>query len=162
MASSRRIRNQSLILGAGLVLIAAGAVMAWRIWTTPAEVFDPEVVAVGKEVYAAHCASCHGVDLEGEPDWQTPRADGRMPAPPHDETGHTWHHPDAQLFLMTKHGIEPFAPEGYESDMPALEGVLDDEEIRAVITFIQSTWPPEILEAQRRIDREFRQRMEDR
>jgi mono/diheme cytochrome c family protein len=162
MAPARSSRKQGLILGTGLVLIAAGAVVAWRLWTVPAEAFDAEEVALGREVYMAHCASCHGADLEGEPDWQTPREDGRMPAPPHDATGHTWHHPDAQLVAMTRHGIEPFAPDGYESDMPAFEGVLDDGEMRAVITFIKTTWPPEILEVQQRIDREFRQRMEDR
>jgi mono/diheme cytochrome c family protein len=91
-------------------------------------------------LYAANCASCHGADLEGQPDWKRRLDSGRMPAPPHDETGHTWHHADRQLFTITKLGVGGVVP-GYESDMPAFEGVLTDAEIRAVLAFIKSTWP---------------------
>ncbi|MEM9762953.1 MAG: cytochrome c, partial [Pseudomonadota bacterium] len=86
------------------------------------------------------CASCHGADLEGQPDWKRRLDSGRMPAPPHDETGHTWHHADRQLFTITKLGLGAVVPD-YESDMPAFEGVLTDREIRAVLAFIKSTWP---------------------
>tara|TARA_R110000751_G_scaffold43895_8_gene100918 strand:- start:5137 stop:5622 length:486 start_codon:yes stop_codon:yes gene_type:complete len=97
-------------------------------------------LALGQELYAANCASCHGANLEGQPDWKRRLDSGRMPAPPHDETGHTWHHADRQLFTITKLGVGGVVP-GYESDMPAFEGVLTDEEIRAVLAFIKSTWP---------------------
>jgi mono/diheme cytochrome c family protein len=71
-----------------------------------------------------------------------------MPAPPHDESGHTWHHPDDMLFDITKHGIARYAPPGYQSDMPAFGGVLSDDEIRAVLAFIKSHWrSPEVLDA---------------
>ena len=97
-------------------------------------------LALGQEVYAQNCASCHGADLEGQPDWRRRLDNGRMPAPPHDETGHTWHHADKQLFTITKHGVDAVVP-GYESDMPAFEGILSDAEIRAVLAYIKSTWP---------------------
>lgn len=58
---------------------------------------DLKVVDLGKKVYDANCASCHGVKLEGEENWRERGPDGLLPAPPHDETGHTWHHPDALL-----------------------------------------------------------------
>lgn len=99
-----------------------------------------EEIALGQEIYAQSCASCHGANLEGQPDWKRRLDTGRMPAPPHDETGHTWHHADRALFTMTKQGVDAVVP-GYESDMPAFEGVLTDEEIRAVLAFIKSTWP---------------------
>ena len=67
-----------------------------------------------------------------------------MPAPPHDGTGHTWHHPDELLFQLTKYGVQAVAPEGYKSDMPAFEGVLSDEEIVAVLSFIKAQWPEEL------------------
>ncbi len=105
---------------------------------------DREAVALGKVVYEEACASCHGARLEGQPDWRIRGADGRLPAPPHDERGHTWHHPDRQLFEMTKYGIEAFAPAGYKSDMPAYEGVLSDAEIWAVLAYIKSRWPDEV------------------
>lgn len=65
-----------------------------------------------------------------------------MLAPPHDATGHTWHHPDRELFLITKNGLGAVVP-GYESDMPAVESVLSDEEITAILAYIKSTWPNE-------------------
>lgn len=97
-------------------------------------------IAVGQQLYADSCASCHGVNLEGQPDWKRRLENGRMPAPPHDETGHTWHHSDQDLFTITKRGVEAVVP-GYESDMPAFEGVLTDEQIRAILAYIKSTWP---------------------
>ncbi len=106
----------------------------------------------GARVYVAHCASCHGANMEGEPDWRNRKPDGRLPAPPHDASGHTWHHPMDMLFRMTRDGIvPPLAPDGYESDMPAFGGVLSDNEIRAVLSHIESRWPDEIrqMRAQR-------------
>ncbi|EAQ24915.1 c-type cytochrome [Roseovarius sp. 217] len=99
-----------------------------------------EQVALGQEVYAANCAVCHGAKLEGEPDWKRRKDTGRMPAPPHDANGHTWHHADRQLFTITRLGVSAIVP-GYESDMPGFEGTLSDDEIKAVLAFIKSTWP---------------------
>ncbi|WP_306115002.1 MULTISPECIES: c-type cytochrome [unclassified Roseovarius] len=94
----------------------------------------------GERVYAESCASCHGENLEGQPDWRRRLDNGRMPAPPHDETGHTWHHSDRNLFIVTKGGVQAVVP-GYESDMPAFEGILTDDEIADVLAYIKSTWP---------------------
>jgi len=109
---------------------------------------DAKQVAAGKSIYAQHCATCHGVNLEGQPDWRRRKPDGRLPAPPHDASGHTWHHPDALLFAITKRGlVPPHAPPGYASDMPAFAGVLSDDQIRAVLAYIQSRWPKQVIEA---------------
>jgi MFS family permease len=74
-----------------------------------------------------------------------------MPAPPHDATGHTWHHTDSMLFSITKYGLLPgkYAPPDYRSDMPAFIGTLSDEEIWAVLAYIKSFWPQELRKAQR-------------
>lgn len=112
---------------------------------------DAALVALGKTVYADNCASCHGVELEGQPDWRTRNPDGTLKAPPHDETGHTWHHPDQQLFALTKFGGQQSAPAGFQSNMPPFEGRLSDREIRAVLAYIRSRWPAAIQERQRRI-----------
>jgi mono/diheme cytochrome c family protein len=105
----------------------------------------PADLAQGRALYQRQCASCHGADLSGQPDWRQRKADGRLPAPPHDATGHTWHHPMSMLFDMTKHGlVPPLAPEGYVSDMPAFAGTLSDDEIRDVLAYIESTWSDDI------------------
>lgn len=105
---------------------------------------------LGRKIYAQHCGACHGMKLEGQPDWRKPLADGRMPAPPHDDSGHTWHHPDEVLFAITKHGlVPPYAPPGYQSDMPAFSGVLADNEIRAVLAYIASHWSSEVQKARK-------------
>ncbi|HBT40875.1 MAG TPA: cytochrome C [Rhodospirillaceae bacterium] len=105
---------------------------------------DAATLAMGKSVYADHCASCHGANLEGQVNWRERLPTGRLPAPPHDRTGHTWHHPDAQLFDITKRGPAAVVGGSYESDMPGFDGVLTDAEIVAVLSYIKSTWPASI------------------
>jgi len=103
-------------------------------------------IALGSGVYEKHCASCHGVRLEGQPDWQRRLPNGRLPAPPHDDAGHTWHHPDRVLLAITKYGlVPPHAPPGYQSDMPAFQSVVPDDEIRAVLAYIRSHWSEEVM-----------------
>lgn len=138
----------------GLALAIASMASFWRTARPGAGLSDdPATVTGGEMIYAAQCASCHGKRLEGQPDWQSPRADGRMPAPPHDSDGHTWHHDSATLFGITKHGlVPPWAPPDYRSDMPAFAGVLSDEEIWAVLSFIASTWNEEASSWQRQIE----------
>ena len=101
---------------------------------------DAEMIELGAGLYEETCASCHGTDLEGQPDWRRRLDNGRMPAPPHDASGHTWHHADQQLFDITKNGLASVVP-GYESDMPVFDGILSDDEITAILGYIKSTWP---------------------
>jgi mono/diheme cytochrome c family protein len=98
-------------------------------------------IAQGHALYGVHCARCHGKNLEGQPNWKTPLPSGRLPAPPHDKTGHTWHHTDDALIGITKLGLKPFAGDNYESDMPAFGAILSDQEIEAILAYIKSTWP---------------------
>ncbi len=147
-----------LVIGIGLVVLAGVglfAVFQWSDGTGEAEAIDgsdPDLVALGKGIYSEHCASCHGGQLEGEPDWRQRDAEGYLPAPPHDETGHTWHHPDDHLFTVTKYGIAAIAPEGYKTRMTGFGDVLSDRQIRSALAFIKSTWPPPEREAQDRIN----------
>jgi mono/diheme cytochrome c family protein len=117
-------------------------------------------VALGAKVYAQHCAACHGARLEGQPEWRRRLPNGRMPAPPHDESGHTWHHSNDVLFGITKRGlVPPYAPPNYESDMPAFTGKLSDDEIWAVLAFIKSHWTSrEVLDARVEMTRTMRKK----
>ena len=110
-------------------------------WSLHADASDLELVTLGAAVYTEHCASCHGRNLEGEPDWRRRRADGTLPAPPHDATGHTWHHPDELLFRMTREGPAAVVGKGYRSTMTGFAGILDDREIWASLAYIKSRWP---------------------
>lgn len=106
----------------------------------------------GAQIYQQYCAACHGANLEGEPDWQQPRADDSLRTPPHDETGHTWHHGDQYLFERTKYGAASLPPNWASlSSMPAYEGILTDAEIMAVIEYIKESWPPDIQARQQEI-----------
>ena len=145
------------MLAAAAVMLAVGGtglVAWWASWraTHIADPGDPRLVAEGAGLYGQHCASCHGKHLEGQPNWRERLPNGRLPAPPQDATGHTGHHPDRQLFEITKSGASGLVP-GYESDMPAFKGTLSDREIWAVLSYIESTWPPEIRERQERTSR---------
>ena len=113
-----------------------------------ADASDPELVTLGAAVYAKHCASCHGKNLEGEPNWRRRRLDGTLPSPPHDATGHTWHHSDELLFRMTREGPAAIAGKGYRSTMPGFAGVLEDRDILASLAYIKSRWPADIQAAQ--------------
>jgi S-disulfanyl-L-cysteine oxidoreductase SoxD len=105
-------------------------------------------VARGRQVYAENCAACHGANLEGQPNWRSRNANGRLPAPPHDASGHTWHHDDQTLFNLTKFGLSALVGQPIKTNMPSYEGKLSDDEIRAVLAFIRSQWPKKIQERQ--------------
>ncbi len=145
--------SRPIIMIAVGALVGLAAVAAVAFWPQPAPEpaialapDDAAVVAEGARIYAAECASCHGADLEGEANWRERGPDGRLPAPPHDESGHTWHHPDVMLFALTKEGPpkEMGNGEPYHSNMPAFEATLSDDEIIAVLSYIKSRWPAEI------------------
>ena len=134
----RNILWPGLLVG-GLVM----AVFAGRHYAQTASnaASSAEVIEQGRQIYADQCASCHGAQLEGQPDWKTPLPSGRLPAPPHDAGGHTWHHPDDILFRIVREGTAAIFGGGYESDMPGFADLLSDAEIRAVLAYIKSTWP---------------------
>ncbi|UXX85362.1 c-type cytochrome [Roseovarius pelagicus] len=96
---------------------------------------------MGERLYQENCASCHGIKLEGQADWKSRLSNGRMPAPPHDASGHTWHHTDRVLVDIITRGPAAVVGNGYESDMPGYGGVLADGEIAAILDYIKSTWP---------------------
>ena len=125
--------------GVGATVWMRGELAAPTTATMPATVD----IAQGEQLYGDFCAACHGANLEGQPDWRSPGPDGTLPAPPHDETGHTWHHPDSVLFDYTKlGGKEALAKEGVEFDsaMPSFGEQLSDAEIWNIIAYIKSTW----------------------
>ena len=97
--------------------------------------FTPEQVAEGAELFAQHCAQCHGARAEATPEWIRPDAEGLYPPPPLNGTAHAWHHPYPVLYKTIM--------EGSRGRMPAWRGILDDGQVAAVIAWFQSLWPEE-------------------
>ena len=139
----------AVALTASAVLAVIGLLAQQNRPPDRADASDPRLVARGAVVYQQSCAACHGANLEGQPYWRRMNADGTLPAPPHDASGHTWHHSDQVLFDVTKWGSAAVAGSTFKSAMPVYAEVLDDADIWAVLAYIKSRWPPEIQDAQR-------------
>lgn len=148
---------QKLLLACGLLFLitACGAPVVPLTPTVPPTVtvpprpaLDPGLVAMGVVVYVEHCAECHGDVLQGEPGWQDLNEDGSYRAPAHDVTGHTWQHDDTRLIQIVKLGGARVPPDVGVSKMPAYANTLSDMEITAVLSYIKSSWPPEVQQVQ--------------
>jgi mono/diheme cytochrome c family protein len=111
-----------------------------------------EDLALGARVYRKNCSSCHGLDGQGQPGWQTSTSE----APPHDATGHTWRHPERSLFRYIKTGVlDDICKTDANPAMPKFKDTLSDDEIRAVLAYIASRWPPQIKALNAAINREY-------
>ncbi|NQV56389.1 MAG: cytochrome c [Rhodospirillales bacterium] len=137
------------LLGVALLALIAGGAALLTIFgsssgTQGTDAGNLAVVAAGEKLYARTCASCHGANLEGQKNWRQALPDGGVPAPPHDKTGHTWHHTDKLLFDYTKLGGAAMTPKDFKSNMPGFADILSDSEIWAVLSFIKSRWPEQI------------------
>lgn len=145
------------IAGLFAILIVAGAYYFTFEWNRVPRIdpTDAAQVEMGKRIYVQACASCHGASLEGQANWQRRLPSGRLPAPPHDASGHTWHHADEVLFRITKYGAGAYSP-GHQTDMPAFEQRLTDQEIASSLAFIKSTWSADIQAKQARMNAEAR------
>ena len=103
----------------------------------PIPTLNPESIAIGKQVYNQYCANCHGVNLEGVPNWKEMQSDGSFLPPPHNSSGHTWHHPDPLLIEIITNGGDP---DLYNTKMPGFGNQLTEMEINAVLDYIKSAW----------------------
>ncbi len=132
-------------------LLATAACLVATLAQADHELVDRDLVA-GEAIYAEQCATCHGAKLEGQPNWRSTDENGAPLAPPHDASGHTWHHDNMLLFSYTKlGGTEALAQagmSGFVSGMPGFGGTLTDDQIWDVLGFIRSTWPVRVQEMQ--------------
>ena len=143
-----------VVVGAGLAAAALSyarlspqeevTLLAWN---------DAAVVFRGQALYSARCAACHGIHGEGQSTASDP-ASSTPPAPPHDASGHTWRHPDFALIQLTKSGASDVTClELDENAMPRFEQTLTDRDVIDVLSYIKSTWPPEIRAQQDAVNR---------
>lgn len=101
----------------------------------PIRVPSGEEFQQARALYEANCAECHG--FEGQGQQLDPNAPGM--APPHDDTGHTWHHPDQQNFATVWLGT---------ANMPAFHNRLSAEDILSILGYIKHWWGESYLETQ--------------
>ncbi len=125
-----------VVIGLGLAACSGGA--------TPTG--TPPVEAAGAELYAASCQVCHG-DQQGQ---------GGTGAPSHNQDGHTWHHPDAQLTDLIMSGTIRF---GF-GQMPAFKDKLTEPELDAVMTFIKTWWTPDQRADQADLSRRYQEALD--
>ena len=102
------------------------------------------IVQQGKRLYEANCASCHGKNLQGQFVLNRRRGKKYILGPAHDQRGHTWQHTHRQLFDIIKYGSRPSLVTETRAHMPSFKWVLTDEEIWAVLSYIEAHWPKHI------------------
>ncbi len=147
LCASRRVWSRACV--AGLLLIGCGTAPAQppgqhiaSAETTslpPLPTLNPSDIATGQTLYAQQCASCHGANLQGQPDWKKPLANGKYPAPPHDNSGHTWHHNDTILTTIILNGGDGTGNMSH-GDMPAFKDKLTETQVRQILSFFKSHW----------------------
>jgi mono/diheme cytochrome c family protein len=147
--SSKKYVSMLWIVSTALIISLALIVAARGSRELPA---DPAVLATGKALYGQHCATCHGANLEGQPNWKVPDANGVYPAPPHNRDGHTWHHPDSLLLeIMAQGGTMP------NRAMPGFGDKLSRDEMEAILAYIKSFWGPKELEFQQEVTKSMQE-----
>ena len=112
----------------------------------PIEVTDQRV-SEGRPLFLENCASCHG-----EPGVSAPPL---SQAPPHDDSGHTWHHADRLLFQWVL-DRPPLA-----TVMPAFRGTLSEGQVLSILAYIKSTWPEDIQQWQREGSEQYEQQVRE-
>lgn len=103
------------------------------------------VVETGARLYAENCSTCHG-DRDGK---------GGIPeAPRHNDTGHTWHHPDAQLRDWVLNGKVGFG------QMPPQKDKLSAEQVDLILAYVKTWWTPDQRASQEDVSRRYQESLD--
>lgn len=99
----------------------------------------------GTRLYAENCSACHG-ERDGT---------GGIPeAPRHNDAGHTWHHPDAQLRDWVLNGKVGFG------QMPPQKDKLTAEQVDLVLAYIKTWWTPDHRAFQEDVSKRYQESLE--
>ena len=91
----------------------------------------PENVAEGKQNFSHYCFVCHGLDGQNT---GVPFADAMSPLVPSLATREVQTYTDGQFYWVIRNGLWP-------SGMPAARGILTDEEIWSIVTYLRNLPP---------------------
>jgi mono/diheme cytochrome c family protein len=129
------------------LLQSCGEVNTDAVTTIPAETgrsrwYTSEQLISGAQVFANHCAICHGEQAQGlTANWRQRLADGSFPPPPLNGTAHAWHHPLSVLLQTIDAGGVALG-----GSMPAFGELLSDAEKRAAVAYFQQFWSDDIYQ----------------
>jgi mono/diheme cytochrome c family protein len=85
-------------------------------------------ISAGKETFAHYCYVCHGLDGQRT---GVPFADAMSPPLPSLAAESVQTYTDGQIFWVIKNGLWP-------SGMPRANGILNDDEIWSIVTYIRN------------------------
>ena len=134
-ARPARRRSYKSIAIVGGVVVALAVLVVGLIDPSIGSLTATARPAHGKELYGQYCVSCHGPAGRGELNWRY----RERAAPALDNSGHAWHHEDAQLLEMI---LDRPAP---DSAMPAWRGVLSRSDALDLVAYIKTLWTPYIV-----------------
>jgi len=104
---------------------------------------DAAAAKRGAVIYQKHCASCHGLNAEGQaappPMLRNP---GYVTAPALNGSAHAWHHKDEDLLKVIMEGSKR------PNTMPGWKGVLTIKQAKDVIAYFKNLWPKRLLDCQ--------------
>ncbi len=112
---------------------------------------NAKLVSIGKDVYSKNCVTCHKAKGAGDPNWRKRDKEGFLRAPPLNGDAHTWHHSAKWLIKTIRDGSVADA-KGIKGKMPAWKNSLSDQQVIAVVAYIQSLWSEEIFQRWLKID----------
>ena len=122
----------ALLLAGALAGCTKGSQSSAAASASAAAANNPASASDGGAVYVANCSSCHQANGQGTPGAFPPLAGNPV------VTGN----PVATISIV-KNGLEGRVVvngQAYSGIMPRWKGVLSDEQIAAVITYIRSSW----------------------
>jgi mono/diheme cytochrome c family protein len=121
-----------LLLAVAIAGCAKGSNSSAAASASAAAIKNPASASDGAAVYLANCASCHQANGEGVPGAFPPLAGNPL------VTGD----PTAVITIV-KNGLEgrvAVSGQTYSGIMPHWKGLLSDEQIAAVVTYIRTAW----------------------
>jgi mono/diheme cytochrome c family protein len=121
-----------LLLAAGLAGCAKGSRSSAAASASAAAANNPASASDGGAVYVANCSSCHQTNGQGAPGAFPPLAGNPT------VTGNP-----VAVIAIVKNGLDGRVVvngQAYSGIMPRWKGVLSDDQIASVITYIRSSW----------------------